>query len=204
MPQSSENSPPSLGLVPTGKMRPKLGGIPNKVQVGDMGVDKSSGAMTAQFSNSNGGIFRSFSTAHHFCSEDYTRSIVGIFCLTRETLADNNCHSCLFCKGQARLDSLTTERDNAMALRLSSDSGKKTGAKVFSFNKLKECVQVVVQNGELCLKLPVVGDVCVDIPDEIPDGTAAEACAELGFPACVHLTVKVAGKTVVDKKFGAC
>src|SRR5262249_61572304 len=61
---------------------------------------------------------------------------------------------------------------------------------VVTFRALKECVQLAVQHGEICLKLPVIGDVCVDIPDFIPDGTVVEACAELGFPACVKLTVK--------------
>jgi len=91
-----------------------------------------------------------------------------------------------------------------MAIRLVSASSQKAAANIATFKALKECVQVTVQNGELCLKLPVVGNVCVDIPEAIPNGTVAEACAELDWPACVHLTVKALGQTVVDEKFGAC
>jgi hypothetical protein len=69
---------------------------------------------------------------------------------------------------------------------------------------LTQCIQIAVQDGELCLKLPVVGDVCVDIPDFIPDGTVVEACMVLSFPACVTLTVKALGQTVVNQEFGIC
>jgi hypothetical protein len=73
------------------------------------------------------------------------------------------------------------------------------------FDALQQCIQVAVENGQLCLRLPAgVGDVCVDIPEIIPNGTLAEACVSLGFPACVKLTVRALGQKVVDEEFGSC
>lgn len=73
-----------------------------------------------------------------------------------------------------------------------------------SFGGLKECIELTVENGELCLEIPFYGNICIDIPDIIPDGTVAKACVEFTLPACIRVTVEALGKIVVDEKFGIC
>ena len=91
-----------------------------------------------------------------------------------------------------------------MAIKLVSSEEFATVANVATFDALSQCVNVAVENGKLCLRLPIgIGNVCVDIPDVIPNGTVAEACIELGFPACVKLTVKALGQTFTWN-FGSC
>jgi len=99
---------------------------------------------------------------------------------------------------------LETRRAAAPAAAAAPATAAAPAAAVGIFRALKECIQIVVQHGEICLKLPYVGDVCVDIPDFIPDGTLVEACVELSFPACAKLTVKALGQTVVNQEFGIC
>ncbi len=68
-----------------------------------------------------------------------------------------------------------------------------------------ECVSVVVQNGQICLDLPVVGNECISVP--IPgSGTLAQACIDLcttlGFPTGVCVSVSVGGIQVTKECFG--
>lgn len=72
-----------------------------------------------------------------------------------------------------------------------------------------QCISVTVENGKICLNLPLgIGKVCVPIPSIIPNGTAAEAClsfcTKFGIPVGVRVTVSVAGKVIITKSFGAC
>lgn len=74
---------------------------------------------------------------------------------------------------------------------------------------LAECIEVKVENNQICLKLPLgFGQVCIPIPVNIPNGTAAKACLHicttLGIPHGVKVTISVAGITIVTKKFGKC
>ncbi|WP_299596438.1 hypothetical protein [uncultured Tateyamaria sp.] len=71
------------------------------------------------------------------------------------------------------------------------------------------CVSVTVENGKVCLNLPLgFGKYCFPIPNVIPNGTAAEACLHIcttwGIPTGVKVTISVAGKVIVSKSFGKC
>ena len=74
---------------------------------------------------------------------------------------------------------------------------------VGTYNGLKECVSLTVDDGEICLEIPFVGNICIPLPS-VPDGTIAEACIEFSFPACVKITVTVLGNVVFEEKFGIC
>ncbi len=72
-----------------------------------------------------------------------------------------------------------------------------------------QCIKVTVEDHKVCLSLPLgIGKVCLPIPVNIPNGTAAEACIKicttLGIPTGVKVYVKVAGVTIISKKFGKC
>ncbi|GAA6181094.1 hypothetical protein NBRC116594_25320 [Shimia sp. NS0008-38b] len=71
------------------------------------------------------------------------------------------------------------------------------------------CISVTVEDGKVCLNLPLgFGKYCFPIPSIIPDGTAAEACLSIcttwGIPTGVRVTISVAGKVIVSKSFGKC
>ena len=58
------------------------------------------------------------------------------------------------------------------------------------------CISVTVENGKVCLNLPLgIGKYCLPIPSIIPNGTAAEACIHIcttfGIPTGVKVTVSV-------------
>jgi hypothetical protein len=65
-----------------------------------------------------------------------------------------------------------------------------------------ECIGVTIKNGQVCLKLPMVGTVC--LPVGLPDGTAAQACISLichwaiSYP---RVSIRVGGIEVVAKSF---
>jgi len=74
---------------------------------------------------------------------------------------------------------------------------------------LAECISVTVQNGKVCLNLPLgIGSVCIPVPAFIPSGTAAQACLSIcttwGIPTGVKVTISVAGQVIVSKSFGKC
>jgi hypothetical protein len=71
------------------------------------------------------------------------------------------------------------------------------------------CLSVTVQNGRVCVNLPLgIGSVCVPIPSSFPSGTAAQACIHVcttwGIPTGVRLTVSIAGIVIVNKTFLKC
>lgn len=72
-----------------------------------------------------------------------------------------------------------------------------------------QCISVTVDNGRICLNLPLgIGKFCLPIPSIIPNGTAAQACLDIcttwGIPTGVRVTVSVAGKVIVEKTFLKC
>lgn len=71
------------------------------------------------------------------------------------------------------------------------------------------CVSVTVEDGHICLNLPLgIGNFCLPIPAIFPSGTAAEACISIcttwGLPTGVRVTVSVAGHVVIEKTFLKC
>lgn len=72
---------------------------------------------------------------------------------------------------------------------------------------LAQCLSVVVRNNRICLRLPLgLGSVCLPIPFNIPNGTAAKACLSIctifGIPTGVCVRITVGGVTIVNKCFG--
>jgi hypothetical protein len=71
------------------------------------------------------------------------------------------------------------------------------------------CLGVGVNNqGEVCVNLPVVGNVCIPIHTPFPPGTLAQACVNTcthwGFPTGACATVTVANHQVAHYCVGWC
>ena len=70
------------------------------------------------------------------------------------------------------------------------------------------CISVVIENGHICLDLPVVGQKCIPIPLPFPDSTVAKACLSICtrffIPTGVRITVEVEGEKILEKVFGSC
>jgi hypothetical protein len=72
-----------------------------------------------------------------------------------------------------------------------------------------QCISVTVRNRKICLSLPFgIGRICLPVPSWVPNGTAAEACIGIcttwKIPTGVRLTVSVAGRVILQKKWGKC
>ena len=77
------------------------------------------------------------------------------------------------------------------------------------FSVAAECVSVTVENGQVCLQLPLgIGGICLPVPGWVPSGSAAQACLDIcttwGIPTGVRVTVSVAGQQIISKVFGKC
>ena len=68
------------------------------------------------------------------------------------------------------------------------------------------CIGLVSAGNQVCLRLPIVGDLCV--PVDLPDGTAAEACVDVctqwGFPTGVCVKIRVLGNDIFSQCYGWC
>ena len=42
-----------------------------------------------------------------------------------------------------------------------------------------ECIGVTVSNGRVCLKIPLVGNICIPVSFGLPNGSVAEACVSI-------------------------
>ncbi len=72
-----------------------------------------------------------------------------------------------------------------------------------------ECISVTVDDGKICLNLPLgIGKYCLPVPTIFPNGTAAQACLDIctrfGVPTGVKVTVSIAGNVIFTKSFGLC
>jgi hypothetical protein len=84
---------------------------------------------------------------------------------------------------------------------ISSESGE--------LSVLAQCISVTVRNRRVCLNLPLgLPRVCIPIPVNIKDGTAAQACLSIctfwGIPTGACVRVVVGGVVVVKRCFGRC
>jgi len=84
-------------------------------------------------------------------------------------------------------------------------------ASTATFSLLAECISVTVQEGQVCLNLPLgIGRECIDIPDWVPNGEAARACLEIKYrrifgvkiPVGIEACVYVADQRVACAYFG--
>lgn len=72
---------------------------------------------------------------------------------------------------------------------------------------LSECISVKVEDHQVCLEIPVIGEVCIPVPSFIPNLTVGQACLELcttfGIPTGVKVTLEILSFKVT-KSFGKC
>jgi hypothetical protein len=66
------------------------------------------------------------------------------------------------------------------------------------------CLEVVSANRRVCLKLPLgIGNACIPLPFDLPDGTAVQACVSIrstfGIPTGVCVRIVLAGQQLVKK-----
>ncbi|AWK85774.1 hypothetical protein [Azospirillum thermophilum] len=71
------------------------------------------------------------------------------------------------------------------------------------------CVSVNVNGqGQVCLSVPVVGNVCIPVNTPLPSGTAASACINVctkwGVPSGACVTVSALGQQIASQCFGWC
>lgn len=63
------------------------------------------------------------------------------------------------------------------------------------FAVLAECISVTVENGKVCIKLPLnLGKECINVPDWIPDGEAAKACLSIVYKRVLGVKIPVGVK----------
>ena len=69
-----------------------------------------------------------------------------------------------------------------------------------------QCIGVVAKNGRVCLKIPLVGSICIPVSFGLPNGSVAEACVSVktkwGFPVGVCVSIRVAGAEIVKQCWG--
>ncbi|WP_137132232.1 hypothetical protein [Rhizobium sp. FY34] len=69
------------------------------------------------------------------------------------------------------------------------------------------CVSVTVQNGQVCVDIPIFGKYCVSIPVPLPPGTAAQACVSScgsWIPTGACVTVTALGHQIAHQCVGSC
>lgn len=70
------------------------------------------------------------------------------------------------------------------------------------------CASVSVQNGQVCVSIPILGDICIPIPISLPSGTAVQACVStcdrFGIPLGACITVTALGQQVTRQCVGVC
>lgn len=70
------------------------------------------------------------------------------------------------------------------------------------------CVSVKVEDGKICVDLPLVGKYCLPVPSWIPSGAELKACVSLcttwGLPTGVKLTVSFNDNVIFTKSFLKC
>lgn len=93
------------------------------------------------------------------------------------------------------------ERSRAVRLLPADEKEGRKLTNIGSFSSLKQCLSVEVQSNEVCLKIPFIPDLCVELPISVPDGELVEACVELQLPNCIRITVEVFDEIVVDETF---
>jgi hypothetical protein len=115
-----------------------------------------------------------------------------------------------FSFSQERIDSVlrTFENEQISAqIGAAATSSEKTADVTIA----AECISVTVQNGEVCLNLPLgLGSQCIDIPDWVPNGEAARACLSIKYrrvlgvkiPTGVKACVYVADTEVACVEYG--
>ncbi|MGY8769702.1 MAG: hypothetical protein ACKVH8_14890 [Pirellulales bacterium] len=67
---------------------------------------------------------------------------------------------------------------------------------------------ITIKNGKACLRVKYAGNVCINVPNSIPNGTVATAdvdvCKEFGITCGVEVVIKVLGEKVASRSWGCC
>ena len=68
------------------------------------------------------------------------------------------------------------------------------------------CVSVEYTGGKICVDLPFVGEICFDVPVDLPIGAQLEVCLDVtttfGVPTGFIITVKFNGNIIYTFKIG--
>jgi hypothetical protein len=109
--------------------------------------------------------------------------------------------------GEAIEQALAAGRAHAEDLQSAAASSQGSALAEGGLKVSAQCISVTVQNGKVCLNLPLgIGSVCLPVPSWIPNGTAAQACLDIctkwGIPCGVEVKVSVGGQVIVSKGFG--
>lgn len=105
--------------------------------------------------------------------------------------------------GGIATDSEDEASSSPSSIRLLSKSEKKVRkvTSIAGFASLKQCASVEVKDNEICLEIPFIPDLCVELPIPVPDGELAEVCVELKLPNCLRVIVTVLNNQIVDDEF---
>ncbi len=95
---------------------------------------------------------------------------------------------------------------NSSAGKCACDAGGSSHAS--SRATRSDCVSITIDDGKACLNIPYAGDVCISVPDSVPNGTVAEACidtcSKFGILCGVEVSVRVLGVEVTSQSWGCC
>jgi hypothetical protein len=73
---------------------------------------------------------------------------------------------------------------------------------------ISSCITVTISEGKACLRVPYAGEVCVSVPDSVPNGTVAEACIDTcskwGITCGAKVSIRVLGSEVASSSWGCC
>jgi hypothetical protein len=109
---------------------------------------------------------------------------------------------------QAISQAIETGQRHAQMLQSRSD-GHQIGADKGELKVSAQCISITVNNGEVCLNLPLgLPSVCIPVPSWVPNGATVQACLSictvLGIPCGVEVTVSFNGNQLLQKGFGCC
>jgi tetrahydromethanopterin S-methyltransferase subunit H len=101
---------------------------------------------------------------------------------------------------------LNSDDANVVGLRNTSTSSSGNSS-INSFTPSAACVGVGIVNNRVCLKVPVVGNVCIPVPVGLPS-VGAQACVSVctkwGVPTGACVSVRVNNTQVARQCFGWC
>jgi hypothetical protein len=109
---------------------------------------------------------------------------------------------------QAIDQAIETAQRHAHSLRAQSGH-QPIGADDGELKVSAQCVSVSVDDGKVCLNLPLgLGSYCFTVPSWVPNGAEVRACLDIctvwGIPCGVEVTLSFNGQQIIKKGFGCC
>ncbi len=104
-----------------------------------------------------------------------------------------------FSFSEERVDSALRVLENDQNLSLTTVKGAGTNtSRTADFTIAAECISVTVTDGKICINLPLnLGRECIDIPDWVPNGSAASACLSIKYKKVLGVKIPVGVKVCV-------